>query len=554
VWVPETEFQNDMAFASANQWQDISRDQLPATLDGDPVMAADGFLIAFNSETGELALFTRKKDDLTKRGTIRPYKVQGPTHHRLSLDDDAKSVQIEVRAKSDSLQYSVCLTSNGLFEFKPAQVQAITIADSRLAYALVPSMIGTDLVYDAAEFENHRGLYVPSMNMIVGLVGGNDAMMVGIWPPGQQLARLELAHVDGHRTIDAISIALAENSFYLRYLEHPGIWHDEVLKPDYLEKDSQISWKPPFPAKWIGYFFVESEDVSYPFYFHHKKEKIWGRYIRSWYQYPCWFENNRTYVHFEKKFPPIGKMLLYFLDRHSNAQEDASPFQAMKEALGQDLAAKLLDLDGVDQRPLLAHGDAVCAMTRKTQEIIEAGEEVRRRTEIESWADDIADFIGMIRDRIFEYRDFANRMTDSLEAKKRGNQELGEVLEPLLSTLETIALAAEEDLPDVSLVEVRRWAEEIKGLTQAVRPDNLERFKVLSRQCRQVAGSQDDLARELSVLTIRLMQEAAVMGVDSPERARLAEEIIGQCRGILRRPTWWEPRRYYLPKPDPGIP
>ena len=176
------------------------------------------------------------------------------------------------------------------------------------------------------------------------------------------------------------------------------------------------------------------------------------------------------------------------------------------------------------------------------------------RSEIATGAYDVAEFIRLIRDRVFEFGDFSARMTELLKARKRDNPALAEPLEPLEDTVDEIGLAAAEDLPDVTLDEVRRWTEEIKSLAEEVRPKNIERFKVLSRQCRQVAGGQDDLARELSILVIRLTQQSAVMGVESPQQVRLAEEIISECRRVLRRPTWWEPRRHYLPKPDPGSP
>jgi len=107
-------------------------------------------------------------------------------------------------------------------------------------------------------------------------------------------------------------------------------------------------------------------------------------------------------------------------------------------------------------------------------------------------------------------------------------------------------------MPRTSLEEVRGWTEQIKGLAGEVHEDNLERFLVLSRKCRQVAGAQDELARAMSVLAIRVMEEAVAAGVGSPERVKLAERIVAKVRAVLRRPTWWEPWRSYSPRRDPG--
>ena len=67
-----------------------------------------------------------------------------------------------------------------------------------------------------------------------------------------------------------------------------------------------------------------------------------------------------------------------------------------------------------------------------------------------------------------------------------------------------------------------------------------------------MAGTQDDLARDLSIQVIRLTEQAARIGVQSPQHARMAEEVIVKARQLLRKPTWWEPTRRFVPKSDPG--
>jgi len=51
---------------------------------------------------------------------------------------------------------------------------------------------------------------------------------------------------------------------------------------------------------------------------------------------------------------------------------------------------------------------------------------------------------------------------------------------------------------------------------------------------------------------IRLTEQAARVGVQSPQHARMAEEVIVKARQLLRKPTWWEPTRRFVPKSDPG--
>ena len=92
----------------------------------------------------------------------------------------------------------------------------------------------------------------------------------------------------------------------------------------------------------------------------------------------------------------------------------------------------------------------------------------------------------------------------------------------------------------------------MKKAADEVRPGNKNTIANLGGQCRSVAGTQDDLARTLSIRVIRLSEQAARIGVQSPQHAKLAEEVIVKARQLLRKPTWWEPTRRFAPKSDPG--
>ena len=94
----------------------------------------------------------------------------------------------------------------------------------------------------------------------------------------------------------------------------------------------------------------------------------------------------------------------------------------------------------------------------------------------------------------------------------------------------------------------------MKKLALGTGPGRNKKYEPLGAKCRSVAGTQDDLARALSILGIRLTEEAAKGSVASPAHAKLAEQVIARTRQVLRKPTWWEPRRQYWPKSDPGRP
>ena len=378
-------------------------------------------------------------------------------------------------------------------------------------------------------------------------------MLVAVWPPGDQLARVRVSEKNGTRTIESFELGTAAQPVFISFLDHPNIWHAERLREEYLETDTAIAWQKPFEARWIGRFFVDSDGYDFPFYFLAERHKLWGRCIRGWHYYPVWFDGDRTMVHFEKKFPPVGELLVYYLDTY-DGREQPSPIGVMQKSLGKDVAAQLLDFEGTQEQVLLEHHNAVCAMTYKIESCFAREPGAPPLAEVKQYADDIATFIRLIRERVFQFDQFAAEIQDLLQAEQKKQAALADSLEPCEEILAEIRDIAADDLPNVSLEEVRDWTAAIQQLTPDAGQKSLAAVKALTQHCRSVAGTQDDMARNLSVVTIRLMEEAARMGTASPGHVRLAEQIITRCRSILRQPTWWEPCRKYLPKSNPGAP
>ncbi|NUQ62205.1 MAG: hypothetical protein HUU20_06940 [Pirellulales bacterium] len=551
AWVPAAKTPVAPEALNAAEWEAVAADRLPLVLQREAWLGTETMLCALEPGGAKVAVFTRRAERLVLRASIHAGPAGTGVQYRLVDNGSRGGLGVEV-SRDGVVQYTLRALPSGLIELMPGKSGLLEFSGCRLSYALVPSLIGTDLLYAPAAFPGKQRLCLPPMNLLVGLVEGGDCTMAAAWPPGDQTVQLGLADQESPRSFDRLAVAPAGRSVYLQFVEQPGIWHAEPLKPAYLEKDAVIAWKRPFEAKWIGYFFVESEDIGYPYYFLNEKRKLWGRYMRSWYEYPVWFDGARTCLHFEKKSPPRGDLLIYCLEKHRRDAGPASPVEVLEEALGKEEAAGLLDFAGIEERPLLAHREAVCAMTNKMQEFFNAGIEVKQKAFIAQRCGDVADFIAMIRRRVEEYGQFGREMQQLLHDR-------GQVLsEDARGDLESIAgeieQAAREDLPKVSLEEVRGWTNQMKQLAREVRPSNSQQYEKLAQQCRSVAGSQDELARELSIRAIRLMETAAAVGVDSPEQARLVARIVADCRRILRHPTWWEPRRYCEPKSNPGAP
>ncbi len=563
VWLPKETLPAKMGLVKTQEWRAVPLDDLPRSVRGNPVMASETVLASFEAETGAVGLYSRVGDRLQKRGVAVLEPTCRPATYRLVPGDARTGPGVEIHAPSrkGSAQTkpacTVYLNQAGIFEFRPGRSARLTIKDSQLAYGIVPSYVGVDLVFDPRDHVDADRLHVPSMNLFVGLVAGGDCMMVATWPAGDQSTKLGLTTEGARRTIGRFTIDPSGGSVYLSYLTCPGIWHAEELKDTHLERDTEIGWKRPFDARWIGRFFIGPERIHYPFYFRHGKKKVWGRCIRGWYHYPLWFEKDKTTIHFEKKFPPEGELLIYHLERQSAPAPDStgvlSPVAVMRRALGADVADKLLDLDGIEPRAVLEHGNAVCAMTDQLTQIFKAGQEVKERSKVTRLADDVATFITRIRERAYEFDEFARRLKAFLKAQTLTDPTFSrEAFAVIIRRITEIERLLKGAMPRVSLEEVRGWTDQIKALSSEVREGNKEKCIALGFKCRSIASTQDDLVRGLSIRAIGIMEAAARAGVVSPERVKLAERIIVDARRVLRHPTCWEPSRANVPKADPG--
>lgn len=561
VFVPQEPLGGEISQLEKGDWEPLAPERLPRATSTPPVLASAGLVAAIDGQKGLIAVYGRQGNRLTRRGDVSWDAGRRFAQYNLVGSDSGGRLGAEIRSAEGRVLATLYLAPNGILEFQPGDEKDLTVGNTRLKYGIVPSLIGMDFVYTAQSAPGgpaaSNRCYLPSMNLLVGLVEGCDSMLVGAWPPGPQVASLRTTGSGSAKAIDGFSLRTGGRSFYLAVLQRPGIWHCEPLLPDYLERDTEIGWRRPFEAKWIGRFYVASEEIDYPFYFRDARVELWGRPIRSWFWWPVWFDGPRTMIHFEKRFPPKGDLLVYYLEKHPERPAGTailSPVEVLQEALGPQEAARVLDLAGIEERPVVSHGLCVCEMTSRLQRFFDAGEEVKQRAQIARYAEDVGAFITNVRVRLLEYREFAAQIRQFLKARAAAEPAIAGAAGRLLGLVEEFEGVYQGAMPATSLGEVRQWTAEFNALAREVRPGNDKKFDAVAEKCRALSGAQDDLLRDLSVLVVRLAEKAAHEAVQSPEHAAFARDVIARTRQILRNPTPLEVRRHHRMAPDPGRP
>jgi hypothetical protein len=544
VWDAKKELGALLDWSAKDQWLPV--DGPAHVFAGTPVVQGRHLAGAVRQSDGGLAVYSVREGAARQRCVIAPSPAFPASKCTVLLENDRTGVRVSSEAEARS--YIAWFTAKGLIRVESSQVPQFQVRDCRLRYGLLPSFVGTDICYAPARMPGASQFSIPSTQWFVGLVDGNDSMLVAAWDTASQAVSLGLSGQGENRLIDSLSVATGKNGFSLSYVEHPGLWRRESLNEDWLGEYVPIGWVRPFPARWMGRFFVSPGGppsfrepcMEYSFPIANAKTRMWGVWFEDWNHYPFFFDGPRTILHFEKMFIPNGEALIYFLE--PAAADLFSPCEIVEQALGPEKAAALFDFDANRIRKLkystpdLPMFDRpVCATTTRLSKI----KQQDKATIGVDLATHLYEFIREIRGRVDQYAAYFTRMNGYFADEAQAHPELRDYLAEL-QALVSEAQAQSGEIYATPLGSVQKKTDAMKVLLREGKGDG---FKCGNLDVRGPAGDQDDLCRRYNRLVIRLVQTAASKCGDSPQKAVIAQRLWDQSRAVLRQPTRWEPRR-----------
>ncbi|MBI2948662.1 MAG: hypothetical protein HYY23_13545, partial [Verrucomicrobia bacterium] len=386
---------------------------------------------------------------------------------------------------------------------------------------------------------------VPSENIFLALLKGEDSVLVITWPKGKQQMKLGLGgEQSGKRLVESINFDHDGQSFCLAALNAPGIWHREELKPAHLEKDMASPWKKPFPARWKTQ--LSEAGVKTTFAFRESKGQIW-RGVPGSYNYPVWFKGDDAFFHLSKKVPPKGEALIYFLEGQDTPLSVTTPVDILKATLGRAMSDSILDLPGRKLRTHhrrcdgQVHRACTCGYTEAIQAVFESGDEVKKKQFIAEAIEDMIYFVQRHLERIDEYRQFSAETIQFLQAQGNSSPDLKPFLESLEAIAQRIPQEYEVQKENMkSLAHAEELTRQTMGLTNQKAPNNLKAYMDLLKAWRAMGGAQDYVVAQCHTITRKLFQEAGFGCVQQPKAVQLAQEIRARCRQILRNPDGYE--------------
>ncbi len=514
--------------------------------DGTPVLLGWHLAGTVRKSDGGLVISSVQAGGLKPRCVIVP-SVAFPAP-KCTLVQARGRTGVRVSSETGDRSYTAWFSPKGLLSLEANHVPQFQVRDCRLRYGLLPSFAGTDICYSPRKLPGVNAVCIPSTQWFVGLVDGNDSMLVAVWESDSQAVSLGLSGEGEHRLIDSLSIATEKHGFSLSFVEHAGLWHQEPLKEDWLGEYVPIGWERPFPARWMGHFFVtpggepsfREPYMDYSFPIADAKTRMWGVWFEDWNHYPFYFDGPHTVFHFEKTFIPTGEALIYFLQ--PAAADLYSPCEIVEQALGPEKAAALFDFDANRLRKLkystpdqFLYDRPVCATTTRLSKI----KQEEKATVGVDLATHLYEFIREIRGRVDQYGAFFGQVKGYLASEKSAHPELGGYVTELEGMVAE-AQSKSKEIYATPLSSVQKKTDAMKKLLQEGKGDG---FDCGDLDVRDTAGSQDDLCRHYNRLVMRLAQTAALKCGDSAQKAVIAKHIWDQSRAVLREPTRWESRR-----------
>jgi hypothetical protein len=518
---------------------------------GDAVVENDYVVVVFASSRGAAAVYSRTDPS----GKILEFVPLGSKAKRTKirrcaiLQNTGDEVTLEAVFSGGStggdLSAVFSLDRTQIVEIRPAENMESTSLLSSVEYGVVPSFIGDDLVFSPGAYPSVNTLCVPSENLFLGLLKGENRVLVMTWPKGQQRMRLQLSGEGQDRhLIDAIDFDNDGKPIYLALLEAPDIWHREELKLSYLEKDVTSSWKRPFPAKWVTQ--LNEAGVRATFALRESKGQIW-RGVPGMYTYPVWFDGNNAVYRMSKKVLPRGESIIYFLEGQGTPVSVSTPVDILKATLGRQICESILDVPGCKLRTHHRRGAegirraCTCGCTEAIEAVFKAGEEVERRPYVEGAVEDMVYFVRVHIERIDEYRAFAKDLIDFLHSSGRSSPGLKPFLDHLEQIVQQIPQDYEVQKANIKSLEyANELARKTIALTRKKGAGNLKACLALGRQWRGMGGAQDGLLAQHHVIARDLFQQAGYRGATVPGAVVVAQEIRNRCRQCLRNADGYE--------------
>lgn len=540
----------DVDFGQRSNWKRVAPGTTTHAFAGDVVVENERIALAFCRRSGGPVVrpksdFAQARDS-SRLVPLAPGREPGSRLSEINIrKNDEDEVVLEVASTTQSgreIRAAYSLAQGQTFaECKPLRNADRVRIEAAARFAVIPDFFGADMIFDPKAY-SQANLTIPSENFVLGMLEGENTIVMSVWPTADQDAELVLAGAGEDRRIRAMEITCGGKSVYTAVLHAPGIWHARRLQEPYIDQDIALGWNKPFPAKWRANFCRQRRNDSWDFKDH--KSSSW-MYLYQEIVWPCWFDREGGFVRLSRQFirakGPMESVLVYPSDRNKNTPLTAfTPVDVVRNTLGVGPCEYVLDREGLQGRSAntgrKSFGRGVCDTTTPIEYLFMEGIESRESTLVGHLVDDILADISAIHARILEFRRFGEELGQLSTALPRESASAVGLLDEIKKSAQEIESLYQEKLRTIkNPAHADQVGRRIKELAARNDPENLGECKTLTRELRDIAGTQHRMVGDYRVKVKRLRQEAGIQGAEDPATAKAAEKVRKLAGLVLRK-------------------
>jgi hypothetical protein len=110
-------------------------------------------------------------------------------------------------AGQNQIEGSFFFDQEGAIQVNPSQNMNGILIFGEISFGIVPAPPLEDLIYDAKKYPSASHLYLPSENLFLGLLKGEDRIFFCAWPDGNQRVRLLLEDGEKYNLMERVYIS-----------------------------------------------------------------------------------------------------------------------------------------------------------------------------------------------------------------------------------------------------------------------------------------------------------------------------------------------------------
>lgn len=523
---PATEVLPGTAFAARSSWTAVPEDSLAHRFQGDAVAMNDRLAVVLRTQGEGAELYAFSESGAKRRAIIGSLAHGAERASRLNgwkiVENGPGAVVLAVgfpdAANTPSTMTLRLTAGQMIVEVRPGEGVERLLVQSESRYVVVPNFFGDDMVF-AADAIRRAKWRLPTENVLLSLAGGGQSQVMCLWSSGLQnaTARRSPGPKPG---IDGCEIqTIRDKPLWVAVLEGGDRWHEHSLATDDAKRETTLSWRPPFAARWRTDLLDAAGSTRS--WYAHDDAAAEPSPLAAERRSPCCLESGRAVLRFDGDEAALlrgpSTMLVYAFDRtRATPLTTFMPIDVLRNTLGVGPCQYILQTESLAADESLTP-DSVMTWVEKQ---FKRKKQKSAAAEIAERLAQMVEHVRHAQSRIEQYGQLAAKLAAPGEmAAGSSTQRLAKELQQAAALTSPVDRAA-------------KLAAEVSTLIET--PDAMERFARVGQQLREIGAAQDRALSNCRMTARWIKTSAAMASEDDPQLEAPCKNLEAQVERVLQ--------------------